>query len=56
MGETTTTGFEAVGTAVGYMTEQVGSIMTTVTGNPILCLGIAMWVIGGAIALFQRLV
>ena len=50
------TGFEAVTTAINFMTGQVGTILTTVTGNAVLCLGIAMWVIGGAIALFQRLV
>lgn len=50
------TGFEAVGTAITFVTGQVGTILNTVTGNPVLCLGIAMWVIGGAIALFQRLV
>lgn len=43
-------------TAVTFMTEQIGTVMTTVTTNAVLCLGVAMWCIGGAIGLFKRLV
>lgn len=43
-------------TAVEFMTGQIGTVMTTVTTNAVLCLGIAMWCIGGAIGLFKRLV
>ena len=47
---------EALGTAITYMVARIGSVITTVTAEPILCLGIAMWCIGGAIGLFKRLV
>lgn len=43
-------------TAVEFMTDQIGGVMTTVTTSPLLCLGVAMWCIGGAIGLFKRLV
>ena len=46
----------ALTTAIEFMVGQIGSVMTTVTGNAVLCLGIAMWCIGGAIGLFKRLV
>lgn len=46
----------AVSTAIEFMTSQTVSVLSTVTSNSVLCLGIAMWVIGGAISLFQRLV
>lgn len=46
----------AVTTALTYMVERIGSVITIVTGNPVLCLGIAMWAAGGAIGLFKRLV
>ena len=51
-----TTAFDVLGQAIEFMTDNIGTILTTVTGNPLLCLGIAMWAIGGAISLFQRLV
>lgn len=43
-------------TAIDFMTGQIGNVMTIVTGNAVLCLGVAMWCIGGAIGLFKRLV
>ena len=51
-----TTAFSVLGEAITFMTDNIGTILTTVTSNPLLCLGIAMWAIGGAISLFQRLV
>lgn len=51
-----TTGLETLGTAIGFQTQNIGTILTTVTANPVLCLGLAMWCIGGAIGLFKRLV
>lgn len=52
----TTTGLETLGQAITFQTGNIGSILTTVTANPVLCLGIAMWCIGGSIGLFKRLV
>lgn len=47
---------DALGTAVEFMTGRIGAVMNTVTTEPLLCLGVAMWCIGGAIGLFKRLV
>lgn len=49
-------GFASLTQAISFMTENIGTVITTVTTTPVLCLGIAMWCIGGAISLFQRLV
>lgn len=46
----------ALGTAITFMTQRIGAVLTTVTTEPVLCLGVAMWCIGGAIGLFKRLV
>lgn len=46
----------ALTTAITFMTDQTVSVMATVTSNAVLCLGLAMWCIGGAIGLFKRLV
>jgi len=46
----------AIGTALTYMVTQIGEVLTIVTANPVLCLGLAMWCAGGAIGLFKRLV
>ena len=46
----------ALGTALTYIVTQIGEVLTIVTGNPVLCLGLAMWCAGGAIGLFKRLV
>lgn len=51
-----TTGLETLAKAITFQTGNIGSILTTVTGNTVLCLGLAMWCIGGAIGLFKRLV
>lgn len=56
LAETTVTMPAALGTAIGFMTEQVGGVMGIITAEPLLCLGVAMWCIGGAIGLFKRLV
>jgi len=45
-----------LGTAITFVVENVVSMITLVTGNPVLCLGLAMWATGGAIGLFKRLV
>lgn len=46
----------AVGTAVTYVVTNVVSMIGLVTANPVLCLGVAAWVVGLAIGLFKRLV
>ena len=57
LAETTVTAMpNSLGTAIGFMTEQIGGVMGVVTSEPLLCLGVAMWCIGGAIGLFKRLV
>lgn len=52
----TSSGLTVVATAIDFMVELIGDAMTIITGNPVLCLGIAMWCAGGAIGLFKRLV
>lgn len=47
---------EGLTTAITFMTNQTVSVIGIVTGNAVLCLGLAMWCIGGAIGLFKRLV
>ena len=47
---------EALGTAFSFMVNNAVSMISIVTGNAVLCLGIAMWCAGGAIGLFKRLV
>jgi len=47
---------EAVGTALTYVVARLGDMITTVTTNPVLCLGVAAWCVGLAIGLFKRLV
>ena len=54
--DATSTGLETLGQAITFQTGNIGSILTTVTAEPVLCLGLAMWCIGGAIGLFKRLV
>lgn len=60
MGETTTTAAgampEALGTTVTFVVDSVVDMITLVTANPVLCLGVAAWCVGLAIALFKRLV
>lgn len=47
---------EALTTAFEFMVNNAVSMISIVTGNAVLCLGIAMWCAGGAIGLFKRLV
>ncbi len=47
---------EALTTALKFMIDQTVVMIGTVTGNAVLCLGLAMWCAGGAIGLFKRLV
>lgn len=51
-----TSAFSVLTEAITFMTGNIATILATVTQSEILCLGIAMWCIGGAISLFQRLV
>lgn len=53
---TATTMPDALGSAITFMTGRIGAVISTVTTEPVLCLGLAMWCIGGAIGLFKRLV
>ncbi len=46
----------ALTTALEFMINQTVNMITIVTGNAVLCLGLAMWAAGGAIGLFKRLV
>jgi len=46
----------AVTTAFTFMVNQTVAMIALVTANEVLCLGIAMWAVGGAIGLFKRLV
>lgn len=46
----------ALTTALTFMVNQTSEVITLVTGNAVLCLGLAMWCAGGAIGLFKRLV
>lgn len=43
-------------TALEFMINQTVNMISIVTGNEVLCLGLAMWAAGGAIGLFKRLV
>lgn len=47
---------EALTTAVTFVVNQLSTTITTVTGNPVLCLGVAAWCVGLGIGLFKRLV
>jgi len=46
----------ALTTAFEFMVNGAVSMISIVTGNAVLCLGVAMWCAGGAIGLFKRLV
>ncbi len=60
MGETTTTAAsampDALGTSLTFVVNNTVGLIDLVTANPVLCLGIAAWCSGLAIALFKRLV
>jgi len=47
---------QALTTAVTFVVDQLVAMIGTVTGNPVLCLGVAAWCVGLAIGLFKRLV
>lgn len=47
---------EALTTAVTFVTQSVVDMIGLVTGNAVLCLGVAAWCVGLAIGLFKRLV
>lgn len=42
--------------AVEWVASNIGTVMGIVTGNAILCLGVAVWAVGSGIGLFKRLV
>ena len=46
----------ALTSAFEFMVNNTVDMIAIVTGNAVLCLGIAMWCAGGAIGLFKRLV
>lgn len=46
----------AVTAGVTFMIQQVGVVINVVTANIVLSLGIVMWICGGGIGLFKRLV
>lgn len=46
----------ALGTAFEFVVNNAVSLIGIVTGNAVLCLGIAIWAAGAAIGLFKRLV
>lgn len=43
-------------TAWGWITDRMGDIVTTITGNPLYLLGLGFWTVGGAIGLGYRLI
>ncbi|MVX63134.1 hypothetical protein GKZ28_05405 [Clostridium chromiireducens] len=47
---------EALTSVVTFLFTTMGTVVTTVTANPMLAVGIGIPVVGGAIALFKRLV
>ena len=47
---------EALGTAFEFVVNNAVDLIGIVTGNAVLCLGIAIWAAGAAIGLFKRLV
>ena len=47
---------ESVTTALTYLMTQTSEILSLVTGNAVLSLGIAAWCIGLGISFFKRLV
>nr|DAI33031.1 MAG TPA: hypothetical protein [Inoviridae sp.] len=47
---------EAITTGITYLINQTTSILTLVTGNAVLSLGVAAWCIGLGISFFKRLV
>ena len=48
--------FSVIETAFNFCISCLKDMINTVTENSVLCLGIAMWCIGGAIGLYKRLV
>lgn len=49
------TGMEAVTTAVGTCLEMTGTILTTITSNPVLTCMLAFSFVGAGIAVFKKL-
>lgn len=47
---------KAVETSVSFIVQQLNTVMGIIVQNPVLCLGIAIWVAGAGIGLFKRLV
>ena len=49
------TGMEAVSTAIGTVLEMTGTILTTITTNPVLTTMLACSFVGAGIAVFKKL-
>lgn len=49
------TGMEAVTTAVGSVLEMTGTILTTITANPVLTTMLAFSFVSAGIAVFKKL-
>ena len=47
---------DAVSAACEYVIQMAGTVINVVTVNAVLSLGIGMWIVGGGIGLFKRLV
>ncbi|WP_023977026.1 hypothetical protein [Clostridium beijerinckii] len=47
---------ETLTTVATFLFTTMGTVVSTVTDNPMLAVGIGIPVVGGAIALFKRLV
>lgn len=47
---------ENVGTAVGLVTSQLEAMVTTIAGQPILLLGVGVWLVGAGVGLAKRLI
>ena len=43
-------------TAFTWITERVGDIVDTISGNPLLLIGLSIFVVGGVIGLGYRLI
>lgn len=55
METTAVTGMEAVTGAVGTVLEMTGTVLTTITDNPVLVVMLAFSFVGAGIAVFKKL-
>ena len=47
---------ETLGTAVSYLLTLMGTLVTTIIGNPMFLIGIAFFAVGGVIGLVFRMI